>query len=161
MAEWIPIDEEDEVYVGDVLHLRFKTVGMTYITAAQIALVEKRLEKDYRLTMLRHSIPVKDKAKQINEFTIDVRVDNLGATGSWLSSIVATTLTVGAVAGIIIKAFVIGFMLWITFAGATKLVKAIGEAGEDVTETIEEIGWTAMKIAAAAIIGFIAIKWIK
>ncbi len=42
---WIKIDKDDVLKAGDLIKIHFRTIGMTWIKAAQIALIEWRLEK--------------------------------------------------------------------------------------------------------------------
>jgi len=146
--EWKPIGPDEALYDGDVIQLTFTVTGFTYMTAAQIALVERKLDKDKRFHILRHSIPKTEGTFQLTEFTMDVEVDMPGPTGEWFQSQAVATglITAALIAKVILAAFV-GIIIFITFVGATKLVTAVGES----KEAIAEAGWTSLKIAAALI----------
>ena len=150
--EWKPIGDDEALYDGDVIQLSFVVTGFTYLTAAQIALIERKLDKDKRFHILRHSIPQNDKPFQLKEFTMDVEVDTPDVSGEWFQTQAVATgvLTAALIAKVILAAFV-GIIIFITFVGATKLVTAVGES----QEAIAEAGWTSLKIAAA-IIGILA-----
>ena len=146
--EWKPIGPDEALYDGDVIRLTFTVSGFTYLTAAQIALVERKLDKDKRFHILRHSIPETEGKFQLTEFTMDVEVDTPGVSGEWFQSqlVVAGTLTAAKIASIIIGAF-IGIVIMIALKDAVKLVQAVGESKEAIAET----GWASLKIAAAII----------
>ena len=59
--EKIEIDINKPLNPGDVIEMQFKTTGMVWITATQIALIEWRLEgrKDFRI--VSHSLPAMNK----------------------------------------------------------------------------------------------------
>ena len=146
--EWKPIGPDEALYDGDVVRLTFTVTGFTYLTAAQIALVERKLDKDKRFHILRHSIPETEGKFQLTEFTMDVEVDTPGVSGEWFQTQAVATgiITSALIANVILAAFV-GVVIFITFVGATKLVTAVGESKEAIAET----GWTSLKIAAAII----------
>ncbi len=159
MAEqWVEISEGKPLREGDVIRLHFMVSGFTYLTAAQVALMERNIERDKRFTMLRHNIPDKAGPFQLTHLTIDVKVNKqpYGATGSWLRSefVVAGTITAVIIATAIKAAFV-GLVIYLTFSGAKQLIKATGEAAEG----IEAIGWTSVQIAAALIAVYLVYKY--
>jgi len=59
--EKIEIDKNKPLNPGDVIEMHFKTIGMVWVTAAQIALIEWRLadRKDFRI--LSYSLPSGDR----------------------------------------------------------------------------------------------------
>ena len=146
--EWVKISDDEPLYDGDVIQLTFTVTGFTYLTAAQIALVERKLAKDKNFHILRHSIPETERPFQLTEFTMDVEVDTPGASGEWFQSQAVVT---GSITALIIvaaiKAAFWGILIYLAFEGVTKLVTAVGES----QEAIEETGWTALKIAAAIV----------
>jgi len=146
--EWKPIGPDEALYDGDVVQLTFTVTGFTYLTAAQIALVESKLKDDKRFHILRHSIPQTDGPFQLTEFTMDVEVDTPGVTGEWYQSQAVVT---GSITALIIvaaiKAAFWGVLIYLAFEGVTKLVTAVGESKEAIAET----GWTSLKIAAAIV----------
>lgn len=164
MKQWVEISEHSPLRPGDEVRLFFTVTGFTYLTAMQVALVERKLKRDPRFTMLRHSIPQKTGAIQLTELTVDVRVNKVqhGYTGDWMTTqlIVAGTITALVIAAVIKAAFV-GIVAYVVFSGARKLVEATGEAAAKSTEAIQETGWTALKIAGAFVLAVIAWRYIK
>ena len=57
----IEIGYNTELYAGDVVEFHFKTWGMVWIQAAQIALIEKRLRDDPRFEILNTEVVNKSK----------------------------------------------------------------------------------------------------
>lgn len=56
--EKILIDKNKQLNPGDVIEMHFKTAGMALLTAAQIALIEWKLEKRKDFRILSHSLPI-------------------------------------------------------------------------------------------------------
>jgi hypothetical protein len=64
----VEIDKDKKLLPGDIIEMHFKTTGMAYIQAAQIALIEWRLagRKDFQI--VRNSLPENNRVI----FTIEI-----------------------------------------------------------------------------------------
>lgn len=99
--EKIEIDKNKPLNPGDVIEMHFKTTGMTWITATQIALIEWRLEgrKDFRI--VSHSLPANNRVIftiRITEPAKEAEVYQVGVAVTAVT--IAKLITVVAVAGI-------------------------------------------------------------
>jgi len=54
---WEEINQDTPLYVGDQVRLEFQTLVQQTITAATLAIIDKKLESDKRFKVLRHSVP--------------------------------------------------------------------------------------------------------
>jgi len=120
------IDINKPLNPGDVIEIHFKTTGMVWITAAQIALIEHRLEqqrKDFRI--LSHSLPAGNEVF----FTVQVLKTN---------PVIVTAAVIGAA---IIGA---GVVAWLTLDKVYQIIET--PAGKTA------IGGTALFLPALAII---------
>ena len=93
--EKIDIDKNKPLEPGDIIEMHFKTIGMVWVTATQIALIEWRVEGRKDFCILSHSLPVGNKVI----FTIKVLKTN---------PVILTAAVIGA---IIIGA---GVVAWLT-----------------------------------------------
>lgn len=150
MSEWISIPENKPLQVGDKIRLYYTTVGFTYITATQIALVEERLKDEKRFDVISHSYPTGGKYMQ--EFYFELSITD-PRPDEPLEIQEAGIITVAVCSTIILGA--LGIVLWISFAGARQLVEATGSAAQGV----EALGLTSMQIAAAAIVVYLVYKY--
>lgn len=126
--EKIEIDINKPLSPGDVIELHFMITGMFWITAAQIALIEYRLEKRKDFRILSHSLPAGNKVI----FTAQVLKTN---------PIVVTAAVVGAA---IIGA---GVVAWLTLDKIYQIIES--PAGKVA------VGGTALFIPALAIIAIL------
>ena len=143
--QWIDIDKDAPLLPGDKIRLHYQTVGLTYATAAQIALVENKLEGEKRFRVIRHSYPEGEGWTQSFWFEILI-VDPAGQAADPEAIQEAGIITAGIISAIVLGA--LGFVVWVTFDGATKFI----EAGGDV-------GWTSVQIAAAMIAVYLVYKY--
>ena len=150
--QWIDIDKEKQLAAGDEIRLHFTVTGFTYLTAAQVALIERDLEKEPRFTVLRHSIPDSKEFNQLNSLTMDIKVNSkqpYGATGEWLRSDLVVTGTITA--AIIAKIVLASVIAYVVYMGLSKV--------EQLTEGVEAVGWTSVQIAAALIAVYLVYKY--
>ncbi len=126
--EKIEIDINKPLDPGDVIEMQFKTTGMVWLTAAQIALIEYRLEKRKDFRILRHSLPANNRVN----FTIEVLQTN---------PVLVTAAVIGAV---IIGA---GVVAWLTLDKVYQIIEA--PAGKAL------VGGTALFLPALAVIAII------
>ncbi len=151
-SEWLPIPENKVLKPGDKIRLYYTTVGMTFATAIQIALVENKLKDETRFEVLSHSYP--DKAKKKQEFFFTLRItDPATRKERPLEIQEAGIITVAVCSSIILGA--LGVVIWISFAGARQLVEAAGEAAEG----IETLGLTSIQIAGAMVAVYLVYKY--
>ena len=103
--EKILIDKNKQLFPGDVIETHFVTTGMTWPTAAQIALIEWRLEKRKDFRILSHSLPVGNRV--IFEIRItkppDAEIPQVYAAGF--------AITAGIIGAAILGA---GVLAWLT-----------------------------------------------
>ncbi len=122
--ETVEISEDDPLEPGTKILMHFKTWGGTYITAAEIAMIEWKLEKEDRFRIRSHSLP----ADQTVIFEIEVLKHN------------PVLLTAGAIAAVIIVSGVIGFLL------LTKVERIIDTVFESPVGKYATVGVTTVII---------------
>jgi len=122
------IDKNKPLNPGDVIELHFRSPGMVWIAAAQIALIEWRLEKRKDFRVLSHSLPAGNRVI----FTIKVLKTN---------PVVVTAAVIGAV---IIGA---GVVAWLTLDKVYQIIEA--PAGKTM------IAGTALFIPALAVLAIL------
>ncbi|KKN24058.1 hypothetical protein LCGC14_0898820 [marine sediment metagenome] len=156
--QWREISDGKLLREGDEIRLHFTVTGFTYLTAAQVMLIEDRLKREPRFTVLRHSIPESKGPTQLTSMTFDIKINKqpYGATGSWLRSdlVVTGTITAAAIVGII-KLAMIGIIIAFTLSEVQQLMpSAAGMEG-----VLKETGWTSLRIAGAAAFVYIVYKY--
>jgi fucose 4-O-acetylase-like acetyltransferase len=119
------IDKNKLLNPGDRIEMHFSTTGMVWLTAAQIALIERRLESRKDFTILSHSLPANNKVI----FTIEVLKTN---------PVVITAAVIGAA---VIGA---GVVAWLTLDKVYQIIES--PTGKAV------VGSTAIGVAAIAIL---------
>jgi len=108
MIEKILIPPETELLPGDLIELHFRTIGLTWIKAAQIAAIESRIRRSKLIDFVRANYW--DPGYLI--FTVRVLKSN------------PVVLTVAAVAGIIAGATVIvGGIAWVLLDKTYKIIE--------------------------------------
>lgn len=123
--ETVEIDRNEPLEPGSRVLLTFMTFGGTWITAANVAVIEKALERRTDWRIRSHSLP----ADQTVVFEVEVLKHN------------PVLITCAAIAGVIIAAGVVGFLL-------------LHKTERIVTKTKETISTPAGSVAT---IGFTAI----
>ena len=125
----VEIDQHARLYDGDIVRLHFTVTGFTYITAAQVAAIEKKVAGDPRFHILRHSIPKKEGLFKLTDFTIDCEVDTPGVTMSWFTSAAVATgaVTAAVIAKVIMGAITVAVVM-LTLVLVEKVVEETGEA---------------------------------
>lgn len=110
----VEIDRNKSLQPGDIIELHFTTMGMMWITAAQIALIELQLGGRRDFTILSHSLPENNKVV----FTVRINKTN---------PVIVTAAVIG---GLIIGA---GVIAWLTFDKVYQIVESpagqVGMAG--------------------------------
>lgn len=134
MIQKVEIDANKPLQPGDRIELHFNTVGMTWLQAAQIALVEWRLKNRKEFTI--ESWQIQDKTKLI--FTVRVNKTNPVAV---TAVIIAT-----AIAGV-------GIVAWLTLDKVYQIMES--PAGEIA---VSGIGSIAIAIAVALVVGLLGKK---
>jgi len=122
------IDINKPLNPGDIIEMHFRTTGMVWIAATQIALMEWRLEKRKDFRMLSHSLPAGNRVI----FTIEVLKTN---------PVIVTAAVIGAV---IIGA---GVVAWLTLDKVYQIIEA--PAGKTM------IAGTALFIPALAVLAIL------
>jgi len=133
---WEKIDENEPLNVGDKVRLHYKTVGLKWITAAQLAMIDKRLEGNSHFKVLRHSLP---SGGQVN-FEVEIIASN------------PIVVTISYISAAILGAAVIGLVSWMIFAG--------GERFQGAKDAIGSIISAAGAIGTAAALYF-GLKFLK
>ena len=138
--EKIEIDINKPLNPGDVIEMHFKTTGMTWPTAAQIAIIEWRLEnrKDFRI--LGHSLPVGNNVFftiQITKPSAD-QVPQVYEAGVGVTAAIIGAAIIGA-----------GVIAWLTLDKIYQIIES--PAGKAV------VGGTALSFAALAFIAILVL----
>ena len=148
-SKWVLINKNEPLDPGDLIRMYYQIIGPTYLMAAQIAAIEKTLESDPRFTLRSSSLPPGDG--WIKDIWFEILIKKPPQPTQ-------TVQTASIIAAVIASAFaVMGIFVWLSFREVRKM--DIGPGA--VKEVIKETGWTAMKIAVAAVIGFVALNWWK
>lgn len=85
------IDINKPLSPGDIIEMHFKTTGMVWLTATQIALIEYRVEKRKDFCILSHSLPANNRVI----FTVRVLKTNpVLVTAAVIGAIIIGTLAV-------------------------------------------------------------------
>jgi len=150
--EWVLINKNETLDPGDRIRMYYQIIGPTYMMATQIAAIEKKLESDLRFTLLSTSLPKGDG------WIKDIWFEILIKKPPKLSPQIQQAAISGAIiAAVISGAFaILGIFCWLSLKEVRRM-EIVPELGEIIKET----GWTAMKIAAAAVVGVIALNWWK
>ena len=130
IMEKVEIDINKPLNPGDIIEMHFVTTGMVWPTAAQIALIEWRLEKRKDFCILSHSLPVGNKVI----FTIQIRQTN------------PVIVTAAVIAAAIIGA---GIVAWLTLDKVYQIIES--PAGKAV------VGGTVISFAALAVIAILVL----
>lgn len=96
--EKILIDKDKPLLPGDIIEMHFLTSGMTWLTAAQIAVLEWRLEKRKDFRILSHSLPAGNKVFftiQITEPPAD-QVPKVYTAGFGVTAAIISAAIIGA-----------------------------------------------------------------
>lgn len=93
--ETVPIDKDTPLEPGTRVLLHFRSTGGTYLTAIQIAVLEKRLENRQDWRIRSHSLPANNQVI----FEVEVLKHN------------PVLITCSAIAGVIIAAGVVAWLL--------------------------------------------------
>lgn len=112
--EKIEIDKNKALVPGDVIEMHFKTAGMLWLTSAQIALIEWKLEKRTDFRIISHSLPVGNRVI----FTIRITEPAPGETPKvYAAGIGVTAAIIGAA---IIGA---GVIAWLTLDKVYQIIE--------------------------------------
>lgn len=126
--EKIEIDKNKPLNPGDIIEMHFRTMGMVLVKAAQIALMEWRLEGRKDFSVLSVSTPGMNNVI----FTIQVLKTN------------PVIITAAVIGGVIIGA---GVVAWLTLDKVYQIIEA--PAGKAL------VGGTALFLPALAIIAIL------
>lgn len=129
--EKILIDKDKQLNAGDRVELHFITTGMVWITAAQIALIESRLEGRKDFTILSHSLPSNNRVI----FSVQVLKTN---------PVIVTAAVIGAA---IIGA---GIVAWLTLDKVYQIMES--PTGKAV------IGSTAVGVLTIALLALLGLS---
>jgi len=159
--DYVEVDPDVPWAVGTELRLRFRTVGITFLTAAQIAIAERNLEKEDRFEVLRHSMPT---SGFLREFYFDVKVRKPAEEKETEAGMQYAGMSGAIIAKVIVAAFAIG-ILWLSLKSVevkvqkekAKAVTAAGEAAEKSEGFMVAAGDTILKAAAA--IAVVLVLW--
>lgn len=151
--KWVLINKNEPLNPGDRIRMYYSIIGPTYIQAAQVAAIEKKLESDPRFTLVATSLPKDDSWLKDIWFEILIKKPQQKTPAVQQASVTGAVIAVA-----IASAFgLASIFCWLSLQEVRKM--DIGP--EAVKEVVKETGWTAMKIGAAAIIGVIALNWWK
>jgi len=128
----IEIDPEKPLSAGNVVELHFHSVGLLWLTAAQIAAIDSRLKNETHWQIRSWSIP--DKNTVI--FTVKVLKSN------------PVIVTVAVIAAAISA---VGIIAWLTLSKAYQIIESPG--GQVAAAGIGSLGIAAAIIAIIGIFG--------
>jgi len=124
MIQRIEIDKDKPLEPGDLIELHFRSVGGTWLTAAQIALIDWQLEGRSDFRIKSWSIPV----PQVVIFEIEVKKTN------------PLIVTAAVIAGAIIAA---GVVAWLTLDKVYQIMESpagqVGVAGFGVLAAVAAV----------------------
>jgi len=151
-TEWVLISNNEPLSPGDRIRMYYSIIGPTYFQAAQIAAIEDKLEDDPRFTLIRMSMPC--EGGWIDDIWFEILINK---PQQETPQIQQAGIHVGVIHAVIYGIVTIGSVfVWLSLKEVRRM-----EIGPEAKEVIKETGWTAMKIAAAAVIGAVALKWWK
>lgn len=138
--EKIPIDINEPLNPGDLIELHFSSIGLVWIQAVQVALIEWRLKSRKDFTIVNSEVI--DKTRLI--FRVRIEKTN------------PVLITVAVIAGAIAVA---GVGIWLTFTGAYKLTPAaqLGSIKEFLADPTGKI----LAVGGLAVIGALTFGWLK
>jgi len=140
--ELIRLDDFDTLKPGDEVVIEFTTFGNTYIKAAQLELLERKIDSDPRLQLVKYSQPEKTKLNlrlRIRE-PDPGQIEKAGVTGS--------IVTVGIILSIL------SGLLWMSADKIYKVVDKTKEIGQTAGGQAAMFGVGSIGIAAG-----VAILW--
>lgn len=121
----IEIDKDEPLEPGSRVLLTFSTFGGSWITAANVAIIEKALERKSEFRIRSHSLP----ANQTVVFEVEVIKHN------------PVLLTCAAIAGVIVAVGVVGFML---LTKTERIIVAVTDTAKTPGGQIATVGFTAI-----------------
>ena len=130
--ERIEIDKNKPLNPGDIIEMHFKSIGLAWLQAAQIALIEYKLKGEPTFEIL--STEIRDKTTAI--FKIRVKKTN---------PVVVTAAIIG---GIIIG---VGIMAWLTLDKVYQIMET--PAGK-----VTVAGWSMVPIVGGGILLWFLLK---
>ena len=142
---WQEIDAGKWLLPGDRIRLEFKSIGLTWIKATQIALIERRLEGRADFTIKSVGTPVDQPTKLT--FTIDVKG---GQPPGGVLAVAPVIITAAAIGGVIVAT---GIVYKLT------LEKSFLMVGETIQSPAGQvaIGGMGIGLAAAGIVALLAL----
>lgn len=156
MAEkWVEIPKNLPLAPGAVIRLHYKTIGITYLTAAQISLIEKRLEQKREFTVVSHSIPKKDGFISQFYFECEIHEPTQGNDPEVQKAGISPAFVAAA---IVAAAFVMYLALQLV---EIKVMQSSGAAAEKIgtaAEKSEKVVTSISGAIMAAIAGYVALK---
>lgn len=126
MMEKIEIDIDKQLQPGDIVEMHFKTTGMTWLTAAHIAMIEWQIEKRKDFRIRSWTLPANNKVV----FAIETLKTN--------PVIVTAAVIAAAIIGV-------GVVAWLTLDKVYQIVES--PAGK-----VAAVGMGSLGIAAAIVI---------
>lgn len=134
--EKIEIDKNKPLNPGDIIEMHFKTTGMFWLTAAQIALVEWQMEKRKDFRILSHSLPAGNAVIFTIQITEPAAVPQVYKAGVGVTAAIIGAAIIGA-----------GVVAWLTLDKVYQIMES--PAGKAV------VGGTAVSFAALAVIAIL------
>jgi len=154
----IRIDPNAKLEAGSRIELHFKTVGMVWIKAAQLALIERKLKKRRDFSIYKITTPASEPTKVI--FTIDIINPDNAEPDIQTTSVSVTCI---AIAGVIIA----GGLIWkLTLEDSFMIVAdttktAVETASEIVTSDAGKIALAGAGIALPVVAAVVLYKVLK
>ena len=131
----IEIDKDEPLHPGDRVLLTFSTFGGSWITAANVALIERALEGRKEFRIRSHSLPT----NQSVVFEVEVIKHN------------PVLITCAVIGGIMVAVGIVGFML---LTKTERIVVAMADATTSPAGQIATVGFTMIIGALVAYLIF-------
>jgi len=156
-GKWVEVPKNLPMAPKSIMRLHFTTVGITYVTATQIAMIEKRLDQKKEFFVRSHSIPKKDGFLSDFYFEVEVREPTPDSD----PEIQKAGISAEFIAAMIIAAA----LIYLSFQFAEVMVlESGGSAAEKVGEAAAKSAEVVTSVSGAivmAIIGYIFLKVIE
>jgi len=157
MAKWVEVPKNLPMAPKSIMRLHFTTVGITYVTATQIAMIEKRLDQKKEFFVRSHSMPKKDGFLSDFYFEVEVReptedsdpeIQKAGISAEFIAAVIIA-------AALIYLSFQFAEVMVLESGGSA--AEKVGEAAAKSQAAIASIG----SVIITAIVGYVVLKVIE
>ncbi len=150
----IEIKETDELLPGDRIEIHYRTVGLTWLKAAQLALLERKLDSNKNFYLLSVNMGVTPETRNQVIFRIGIKTPPTDESGG------VQQAGVGIAVAFVIKAIAISAVGVVMYLSLDKIYKIVDTIVESPAGKIAVAGAGTLAIASA-IIGILALLGMK